>query len=119
MAFSDIITLTFIAERCKVTEYPVTIQSRVSGKSKININSAIDTVIEIINIVIFFNPLRFFLPLAVIFFILGVGWGLPIILQGKGVSVGSLLSITLASLIFVLGLIAEQISQIRKILIHE
>jgi glycosyltransferase involved in cell wall biosynthesis len=119
MAFSDIITLTFLAERCKVTEYPITIQKRLAGKSKINLNSAIETIIEIINIVIFFNPLRVFLPLSVILLLLGLGWGIPIIIQGKGVSVGSLLAITLASIFFVIGLLAEQLSQIRKMLIRE
>lgn len=119
MAFSDIITLTFLAEKCKVTEYPITVENRIAGKSKITLSSAFDTIMEIINIVVFFNPLRFFIPIAVIFFLVGLLWGIPIVLQGKGVSVGSLLAITLSSIFFVIGLVAEQLSQIRRMLISE
>jgi glycosyltransferase involved in cell wall biosynthesis len=119
MAFSDVITLTFLAEKCKVTEYPITVQKRIAGKSTINLNSAIETVIEIINIVVFFNPLRVFLPISLILLVVGLAWGIPIIIQGRGVSVGSLLAITLSSIFFVIGLMAEQLSQIRKMLIQD
>jgi glycosyltransferase involved in cell wall biosynthesis len=119
MAFSDIITLTFIAERCKVMELPISVNPRMGGKSKINLNTAFETIFEIINIVIFFNPLRIFLPISVVFFLLGLGWGLPIALRGRGVSVGSLLAFTIAGISFLLGLIAEQLSQIRKMLIEK
>lgn len=119
MAFSDIITLTFIAERCKVMELPITINPRMGGKSKINLNTAFETILEIVNIVIFFNPLRVFLPLSALFFLLGLGWGLPIALRGRGVSVGSLLAFSIAGISLLLGLIAEQLSQIRKMLIDK
>lgn len=119
MAFSDIITLTFIAERCKVMELPITINPRMGGKSKINLNTAFETILEIVNIVIFFNPLRVFLPLSTLFFLLGLGWGLPIALRGRGISVGSLLAFSIAGISLLLGLIAEQLSQIRKMLIDK
>jgi glycosyltransferase involved in cell wall biosynthesis len=119
MAFSDIITLTFIAERCKVTEFPIKVENRIAGKSKITLNSAFDTILELINIVVFFNPLRVFIPTSLVLLLLGLIWGIPIVLQGKGVSVGSLLAITLANFIFIIGLMAEQLSQIRKMLMKE
>jgi hypothetical protein len=119
MAFSDIITLTFIAEHCKVVEFPISINPRVSGKSKINLNTAFETLLEIINIVMFFNPLRLFLPIAIFFALLGLGWGLPIVLRGRGISAGALLAFTIAGITFLIGLIAEQLSQIRKMLIHK
>lgn len=119
MAFSDIITLTFIAEKCKVTEYPIMVENRIAGKSKITFNSAYDTFLEIINIVVFFNPLRVFIPVSLILLSLGLMWGIPIVIQGKGVSVGALLAITLSSIFFVIGLMAEQLSQIRKMLIRD
>jgi glycosyltransferase involved in cell wall biosynthesis len=116
MAFSDIMALTFIAEKCKVLEIPIQIKPRVGGKSKINLRSAIDTVVEIINIVVFFNPLRLFLPLALIFLLAGLAWGLPIVLAGRGVSTGALLAFTISGIVLLLGLIAEQLSQIRRML---
>lgn len=119
MAFSDIIALTFIAEKCKVMETPVQIKPRVGGKSKINLGSAVDTVVEIINIVVFFNPLRIFLPLSAFFLVAGLAWGIPIVLRGRGVSTGSLLAFTISGVVLLLGLIAEQLSQIRRMLIDK
>ncbi|NLK50580.1 MAG: hypothetical protein GX294_08015, partial [Candidatus Cloacimonetes bacterium] len=48
-----------------------------------------NTVHEILNIVILFNPMKIFFPTAIVFIILGLGWGTYIALQGKGLSVGS------------------------------
>lgn len=114
MAFSDIITLTFLSEMCLVKEIPITIKQRQGGKSTINIQSAVDTMIEIINIVMLFNPLRLFLPITIVSFIAGLAWGIPFIVQGKGLSVGSLFAFIVSIFSLLLGLVAEQLSQIRK-----
>src|SRR4030095_3189813 len=72
MAFSDIITLIFCAQNHLVIEENVRIKKRASGKSTIGINTAFDTVMEILNIVMLFNPIKIFLPIAIIFMILGI-----------------------------------------------
>ena len=64
MAFSDVIALIFIKKRHLVLEHPITIKQRSSGKSTINTFTAIQTIMEIINIAMLFNPLRIFLPLS-------------------------------------------------------
>lgn len=117
MAFSDIITLSFLANKCLVVETPIEILPRTTGKSTINLNTAVDTLIEIINMVMFFNPLRIFLPVAVILFLLGLGWGVPLVAMGRGVSTGALLALVSGGLSLLLGLIAEQLSQIRKLIV--
>lgn len=118
MAFSDIITLTFLSEKCLVIEHPIIIKPRQGGKSTVNLQSAIDTAVEIINIVMLFNPLRLFMPLGVITFIAGLAWGLPIILRGDGLSIGALFALNVSFFCLILGLLAEQISQIRKAIIN-
>jgi glycosyltransferase involved in cell wall biosynthesis len=114
MAYSDIIALTFISQRHLVKEVPINIKPRTKGKSTISFKTAIDTIIEIMNIVVLFNPMRIFLPISIISIILGFAWGMPIALQGKGVSPGALLAILTGIIFFLLGLIAEQLSMIRK-----
>jgi glycosyltransferase involved in cell wall biosynthesis len=118
MAFSDIIALVFINQRHLVMELPVSINKRIAGKSTINLLTAFDTIINILNISMMFNPLRVFLPLSSIFVLLGIGWGLPIVLMGRGISVGSTLAIFTGLLLFVIGLIANQLSAIRLQLIN-
>jgi glycosyltransferase involved in cell wall biosynthesis len=119
MAFSDIITLVFINQRHLVLEHPISISKRIAGKSTINIYTAFDTLINILNIAMMFNPLRVFLPLSFLFVLLGMGWGLPFILMGRGLSVGAVLAIFTGLLFFVIGLIAQQLSAIRLQLINQ
>jgi len=114
MAFSDIITLVFINNRHLVLEEPIRIRERIAGNSTIGIQTAFQTIMEIINIVILFNPMKIFLPLSTLCIIITGIWGIPLVLQGRGISIGTLLGVILSILLFLLGLIAEQLSQIRK-----
>ena len=114
MAFSNIIALSFAAQKNLVIEHPIGLRERTSGKSTISINTAFDTILEILNIVMLFNPIRIFLPIALIFFFAGLLWGIPIMIAGRGVSVGAGLMMLTGVMIFLLGLIAEQLSHIRK-----
>ncbi|HUH95732.1 MAG TPA: glycosyltransferase family 2 protein [Anaerolineales bacterium] len=113
MAFSDVITLLFLNQRHLVLEYPIEVQPRVAGSSSISTQTAFETVIEVLNLVMLVNPLRIFLPLAFVCVLAGLLWGIPIMLLGRGVSVGSMLAIVLGALFFFLGLIASQLSHIR------
>ena len=114
MALSDIMTMTFLYQKNLVLDFPISIQSRIAGKSTINFGTAVETFIEILNIMMLFNPLKFFLPASFFLIFLGFLWGIPFALQGRGVSVGAMLSITIGSLLFALGLIAHQLSEIRR-----
>jgi glycosyltransferase involved in cell wall biosynthesis len=114
MSYSDVITLIFINNRHLVLEEPITITPRLKGKSTIRVETAFQTVMEIINIVILFNPAKIFLPLSAIFIIAGLVVGLPILIAGHGVSTGSLLGFSAGIFFFLLGLIAEQLSALRK-----
>lgn len=113
MAFSDVITLVFLSERNLVLEHPIHISPRTVGRSTINTFTAFETVIQVLNIALMFNPLRVFLPISALCILAGLGWGIPIILLGRGVSVGAMLAIVTGLLFFVLGLLASQLSAIR------
>lgn len=113
MAFSDVITLVFLSERNLVLEYPIHVTERKAGQSTISTRTAFETVMQVLNIVLMFNPLRVFLPLSVLCIWAGLIWGIPIVLLGRGVSVGAMLAIVTGLLFFVLGLLASQLSAIR------
>lgn len=114
MAFSDIITLLFLQDKKIVLEKGITINKRKFGKSTISTKTAFLTILEIIHIATYFNPLRVFLPISAVLFFLGTIWAIPILLAGKGLSIGSLFLLITSLMIFMMGLISEQISQIRK-----
>ncbi len=113
MAYSDIILLTFVNQRYLVIEEPI-ITKRVAGKSTISLRTALETIIEIINIVMLFNPMRIFFPIALINILFGIIWGLPFMIMGHGISNGAIITIITGLLFFALGLIAEQLSMLRK-----
>ena len=114
MSYSDIITLIFINNRHLVLETPIITNGRNKGKSTIGIDTAFHTIMEVINIVILFNPMKIFLPLSIIAFLIGLINGIPILLNGQGVTSGSALGITAGIIFFLLGLIAEHLSLIRR-----
>jgi glycosyltransferase involved in cell wall biosynthesis len=113
MAFSETITLAFIHYRHLVLEQPISVLPRTSGTSTISTKTAFDTVLEIFNIVMLFNPMRIFLPPALFFFLFSVCWGSPFVLRGEGVSVGTLLLFVTGVIFFFLGLLAEQLASVR------
>ena len=114
MAFSDTIALIFIYQRNLVLELPIKINYRIAGKSTIGIKTAFETIMEIINIVILFNPMRIFLPLSLSLIIISIIWEIPIFLQGDGISTGALLGFMTGLIFFLLGLIAEQLGNMRR-----
>ena len=115
MAFSDVITLTFIYQRDLVLEIPIKIKQRFAGKSTIRMKTAFETILEIVNIVTLFNPLRIFLPLCLFFILVSLSWEIPIFIKGLGVSTGALLGFITGLIFFLLGLIAEQLGNIRRL----
>jgi glycosyltransferase involved in cell wall biosynthesis len=114
MSFSDIITLIFVSNRHVVLEEPIRLKDRYAGVSTIGVKTAFETVLEILNIIILFNPMRIFLPMALVSLFLGLSWGSYIFILGRGISVGANTLIISGTIVFLLGLIAEQLSAIRK-----
>lgn len=118
MAFSDVMTLACIKHHCKVVESHVPVEDRKGGNSTINTYTAVETVYEIMNLIMLLDPMRIFLPLSLLAAVAGICWGLFIIIDGRGVSAGTLLALLTGLLLFILGLIASQLSAIRLALIH-
>ncbi len=119
MAYSDIIALVLINQRHKVGEEPIRIKPRVAGDSTINVKTAYETIMEIINVVILFNPMRIFLAVAILSVISAVIWDYHIFMRGGGVSTGAGMMVVSGFIFFMLGLVTEQLSQIRKMQIRQ
>ena len=112
MAYSDTVLFTFIYQRHKVVEHPITIQKRMCGQSTITTRTAFQTLYEILSIVMLFNPIRIFLPLALFSFLLGALWSIRFIILKQGIPVASGVLIISAVVCFLIGLVAQQISGI-------
>ncbi len=114
MAFSDMISLVFINLRHLVLEHPIVVNKRIAGHTTITTRTAVATVVEVFNLLMLFNPLRLLFPTSLIIFSIGVAWSIPVFLRGCGLSVASLLLLLSGIIVFFFGLIAAQLSLIRK-----
>lgn len=114
MAFSEVLPLIFVQQKHLVVETPIEVVPRISGKSTINTMTALDTLLQIINIVMVFNPMRIFLPVGGVMILLGILWAIPFLIRGSGLSSVSMMAMTAGLLLIMMGLLAEQLAQIRK-----
>jgi glycosyltransferase involved in cell wall biosynthesis len=106
------ITLAMLSRGRRVAYVPIAVLPR-NGRGTVNVVTGLETIILVLRIISLFNPLRVFVPTAALVAAIGVAWGLPIAIAGRGVSVGSMLAIVTAVILFALGLLCDQISQLR------
>lgn len=112
-SFSTTSTLIFLNRGYRVAYVPIRVHPR-RGKSTVNISTGFETIILILRIMTLFEPLRIFVPLSVVVGGIGFLWAIPFAVQQRGISVGALLLVVTALLIFMLGLLSDQIADLRK-----
>ena len=72
-----------------------------------------DTIILILRIASLFDPLRVFIPASLLTALAGILWDIPYAMAGRGISGAAGLAIVTGILLFTLGLLCDQISQLR------
>jgi glycosyltransferase involved in cell wall biosynthesis len=106
-------TLAFIKAGYSVAFEPIEAEQR-SGKSKIRLaRDGAKFFLILLKIVTIFSPLRIFVPVAAITFGLGSLYAAWTIWSESHVTNSSVLLITLSVVIFLVGLVSEQISALR------
>ena len=89
--------------------------TRRKGKSKIKLlRDGSRFLLIILKIATLFSPLRVFLPVSTLVFLLGLGYGLfkTFFMDGRYGPTSAML-ITMSVLIFMVGLVSEQVAQLR------
>jgi glycosyltransferase involved in cell wall biosynthesis len=106
-------TLAFIKAGYNVRFEPVEARQRV-GESKIKLaRDGTKFLMIIFKIVTLFSPLRIFLPLSLASFIVGAGYAGWTIATQSHITNSSVLLILFAVVVFLVGLVSEQISALR------
>jgi glycosyltransferase involved in cell wall biosynthesis len=114
--FSYPTTITLATVRSGYSLLYVPIKSgRRLGKSKIKLlRDGSRFLLIILKIATFFSPLRVFIPVSMMMFLMGVGYGLfRILFMGGRYGPTSAMLMTIAVVVFLIGLVAEQIAQLR------
>ena len=113
-SYPSTLTLGALRSGRSLKYIPINIQMRKMGKSKIRlINDGVRFFMIIIRICTLYSPLRVFLPVSFIMFALGLSYyGYTFIISHRFTNMSALL-FTTSVLIFMMGLISDQICQMR------
>jgi glycosyltransferase involved in cell wall biosynthesis len=102
--------LAFLKAGYNVAFEPIQARPRV-GTSKINVvRDGVKFLLIILKIVTLYSPLKVFFPISALSFALGLAYGLWNVVQFQKIPMGSALLIQLAVVVFLFGLISEQIA---------
>jgi glycosyltransferase involved in cell wall biosynthesis len=113
-SYPTTITLGVLRDGNSVKYLPIEINKRKSGKSSIRIvNDGVRFLMIIIRICTLYSPLRVFLPVSLLMFFLGLlRYLYSFLTEGRFTNMSALLFIS-SVIIFMMGLVSEQICQMR------
>lgn len=108
------LTLAFLKSGRTIKYIPISVQPRLKGKSKIRLfQDGARFFLIITKVATLFSPLRVFLPVSLFFFISGLAYYIYTYLTQHRFTNMSALLFTTSIIIFMLGLVSEQIAQLR------
>ncbi|HPA25383.1 MAG TPA: glycosyltransferase family 2 protein [bacterium] len=112
-SISTTTVFAFLKEKLNIKFVPLTINKRAGGKSMVKPRQAFVYLMLIFRLVMLFSPLRIFLPVSG--FLFGVGLIYLIYdLTMVNISEGTIFILITSILIFLFGLIADQIAALRR-----
>ena len=107
-------TLSFVKAGYSVRFEPITVGARL-GKSKIKlVSDGARFLMILLKVITIFSPLRIFLPIAGTFFALGATYAIWTTITRHDITDSSVLLLVLAVVIFLVGLVSEQIATMRS-----
>lgn len=123
-SFSTILTLALLKEGYNIAYVPIVATPRV-GTSAVNpITDGFNAILLIVRIIALFDPLRVFLPTSIALFVLGAAyWGGSIAVRLREqnpqaallhIPTGAMILIVSSVIIFMFGILADQISAVRR-----
>lgn len=108
-------SMSFIKAGYNVKHIPIKAHRRMAGKSSIRpLRDGLRFITIILRMITLFNPIKIFMPLAGVWFVIGALYGLGNFFFANGkIPNGAVLLISISVLIFLSGLISEQIAALR------
>jgi len=113
-SYPTTLTLAVVRSGYALTYVPIKTRKRV-GNSKIRLlRDGSRFFLIIMKIATLFSPLKVFIPASILMFLVGFGYGLSkVLFLGSRYGPTSAMLMTMAVLIFMVGLVSEQIAQLR------
>ncbi len=113
-SFTTTQTLMMFSEGKRVKYIPIKVYKR-GGKSTVRIfRDGFNTILLMLRAIMLFNPLRVFLPISLILFLIGAGRLATGLIVGQDYTITSIFGLLSAILVFLIGLLADQVASLRK-----
>lgn len=114
-SFTTTITLAYLREGYSVKYVPIDVERRVGRASTVRFfRDGYKTLLLIIRVIVLFNPLKVFIPSSIVLLIFGVLFTIyGIIVFHRAPNTG-VLTILSSIILFFMGILADQISEIRR-----
>jgi glycosyltransferase involved in cell wall biosynthesis len=114
-SFTTTMTLAYLREGYSVRYVPIDVERRVGRASTVRFfRDGYKTLLLIIRVIVLFNPLKVFIPSSIVLFIFGVLftiYGIVVFHRAPNTGVLTILS---SIILFFMGILADQISSIRR-----
>lgn len=108
-------TIILIEQRYPFAFFPIEINPRI-GQSKVALADGFNTLLLVLRVITLFAPMRIFLRVSFNLLLLGLAYSLYVALtEGEGIPVLGAFVMLMGLLVGVLGLVADQISQLRLV----
>ncbi|MBI3968432.1 MAG: glycosyltransferase family 2 protein [Chloroflexi bacterium] len=113
-SFSTTITLAVLKEGYDVAWLPITVSKRVGTSTVHPLRDGYGTLLLILRTILLFDPLKVFLPPSIVLGLIGTGFALYGLLRLGAFPETSVVVIVTAIFLFFFGLLADQISELRR-----
>lgn len=113
-SFSTTSTVLSYKEKFYLKWINIAMKERKSGKSQLKLKHGANTLLLVFRLIVIFDPLKFFLPLTGYSFILGLISILNSLIVTHTLGKNYIFFFLFGVLMFILGLLSEQISTLRK-----
>lgn len=118
-SYPSTLTLSLVRAGYSVAYVPIQVRKRI-GRSKISLlRDGVRFLLIIMKVIMLFAPLRVFLPISMASFVLGLFYGGYMLATAHHFTPATLLLLITSLLTFLMGLIGEQIAQLRLSRIDE
>ncbi len=114
-SFSTTLTMALLKAGDTVVFVPVNVEPREGSSSRVRIvRDGLRTLLLMIRIITLFNPLKVFLPISCLLWIVGCAYLMEDLIRKQNIPDGAVLLITSGVIVFFFGILADQISTLRR-----
>jgi glycosyltransferase involved in cell wall biosynthesis len=107
-------TLLFLKQGHRVKFVPTVIEKRVGSSTVRPLHHGMQTVLLIVRLITLLDPFRVFFPVSAVMGLAGLGWAIPYLIAGHGLSTGALFLMITSVMFFFFGLLADQVAAMRR-----